>query len=374
MKRVFQKPKIIKNESTLKKFLKNRGDLVFVDIYLKAIKELFYIENPKYRPQDQKAKQLLEQYVNNQRKLKPEWIYLPWSNTLIKTVPEEIYFKLRTARNRDIITQTQQQKYRDFRVGIAGLSVGSKIISTLIQSGGPKYIRIADFDTIDITNLNRIEAKISDIGSPKTLVAARNIYDLDPYAKVELWERGLNIINLEKFICNKPAIDVLIDEMDDIALKIKCRLIARSRKIPIVMATDNGDSLVLDIERYDLEPNRKLFHGLIDKIEDQDFSKMDYKEWLSLATKIVNPSYLPISMRDSILKIGKTINAVPQLGATASMAGSAIAYVLRKMANKEKVLSGRYIVNLEKQISLDYNSLQNKKARQKNLKFFLKNF
>ena len=53
------------------------------------------------------------------------------------------------------------------------------------------------------------------------------------------------------------------------------------------MATDNGDNIILDVERFDLEPERPILHGLIGDVKPDDFKTMNYEEWLKLATKIV---------------------------------------------------------------------------------------
>jgi len=67
---------------------------------------------------------------------------------------------LRTARNKNFITAAEQKRYRNLKIGIMGMSVGSNVIWPLVASGGPKFLRIADADTIEISNLNRMLAPI----------------------------------------------------------------------------------------------------------------------------------------------------------------------------------------------------------------------
>ena len=101
------------------------------------------------------------------------------------------------------------------------------------------------------------------------------------------------------------------------------------------MATDNGNSVILDVERFDQEPNRAIFHGLVGEMRATDVENLSYKDWLQLATKIVGAEYLTERMQDSLVEIGHAISAVPQLGTTAAIAGSSVAYVIRRIANRQ---------------------------------------
>ena len=117
------------------------------------------------------------------------------------------------------------------------------------------------------------------------------------------------------------------------------------------MATDNGDNVLLDVERFDLEPERPIFHGLVEEKEVLGASNLSYVDWVKLVTKIVDPSYLPQKMIESVSEIGKTVAAIPQLGPTAAVAGAAMAYAVRKIANNQEMPSGRYVINLEEDLS-----------------------
>ncbi|PJE50500.1 MAG: hypothetical protein COV29_03775 [Candidatus Yanofskybacteria bacterium CG10_big_fil_rev_8_21_14_0_10_36_16] len=319
-----------------------------VDAYESGLKELFFIKNPRFKKEMPEAEEILNKFLKT-NKIKPVWIYYPWRKIIIKSLPEKYYFELRTARNKNVIEKKEQINYRNLKVGIVGLSVGSAIVHAIVTSGGPKNLKIADFDTLEVSNLNRIKAKLTDFGQNKTHIAAHEVWELDPFAKLALWDQGINNKNINQFLL-KPKLDVFIDEMDSLDLKIKARKICQKNKIPVLMATDNGDGVILDVERFDIEPNRKLFHGLASDIENENVSNLDFKRWVNIATKIVGPSYLTKSMKNSLKEIGKTIAAVPQLGTSALMAGSAISYALRMIASKKNLKSGRYIISLEKNI------------------------
>ena len=46
-------------------------------------------------------------------------------------------------------------------------------------------IRLADFDEIDLSNLNRVRTHLINIGINKAVIVAREIAEIDPYLKVD---------------------------------------------------------------------------------------------------------------------------------------------------------------------------------------------
>lgn len=320
-----------------------------VDAFHGALEELFFVRNPQWKRGVPGADDALRAFLEN-NKINGVWVYFPWANVIVHSLPEDIYLELRTARNRNIITESEQASYRNQKIGVVGLSVGSAILRALVMSGGPKALKIADFDIVEVSNLNRINATLLDVGMDKTAVAAREIWELDPFADLYLYPSGVTKENLEGFIAGDPKLDVFIDEMDSVEMKAMARLVCRKNKIPVLMATDNGDNVLLDVERYDLEPERPIFHGLVGESEVLNAKNLNYQQWVELVTRIVDPKYLPKRMIESVSEIGKTVAAVPQLGPTAAVAGAAVAYAVRKIANNQPMPSGRYVIDLEKDL------------------------
>jgi hypothetical protein len=343
---------------------------ILVDGLQGSISELFFIEHPHFKKQMPEAQEALKEYLEN-TDIPGVWIYYPYRNIAIHTLPEDLYFKLRTARNKNIILEEEQQKYRQAKVGVAGLSVGSAIVSALTISGGPKVMKIADFDTVEVSNLNRIKASLPDLGQNKAEIAARSLWELDPFAELEIWDKGVSKETVLDFV---SGLDIFIDEMDSIDVKLLSRLVAKEKRIPVLMATDNGDSIILDVERFDLEPEREIFHGLVGHFDQEAISNLDFKQWLKLATQIVGPEYLTERMQDTLLEMGKSVPSVPQLGTTANIAGSAMAFVVRRIANKQAMPSGRYVLGCESAFVPGYNDPEQVQLREQKTKDFLANF
>lgn len=360
------------SENDLEALKLSNTSLVEIDAFSSALEELFFIDHPQYKKGQPTVAEALSEYLANSS-IKPIFIHYSWKSMVVKTVPEDLYFKLRTARNRYIISEEEQESYRKMHVAIAGLSVGSAILSSIVINGGCKKMKIADFDTAEITNLNRMRAKITDIGKNKTYIAAHEVWELDPYAELELWDSGISKDTINKFILD-PKVDVFVDEMDSLDLKIAARFACKEAGIPVLMATDNGDGILLDVERYDIDPSLPIFHGLLGEVAPSDFENLDYKMWLQLATKIVGPTYLTERMQESLSVIGKEISSVPQLGTTANIAGAAISYSLRRLASGLSLPSGRYVISLEEKIIPEYMSEHSIKQREEKTKEFIDQF
>ena len=70
------------------------------------------------------------------------------------------------------------------RIGVAGLGgIGSHVAEALVRAG-VKHLVIADFDTVDQTNLNRQNYTVRDIGRPKAEATLGKLMDINPDAEV----------------------------------------------------------------------------------------------------------------------------------------------------------------------------------------------
>jgi hypothetical protein len=341
MKSITHKPKVVRLQKALPR------DTKLVEALAMSQMELFKIRHPRL------AKQKVEHLPEWSRFLtelkgKDRWIYWPDEKIAVHMLMEELYFELRTARNKNLINLEEQRAYRDTVVGIAGLSVGSSILSALVTSGGPKTIKLADFDVLEPTNLNRIRGGLADLGLRKIDIAAREVWKLDPFAGLRLYPQGLTETSLTEFILGEPRLDIFIDEMDNLALKVAARVLAKRKRIPVIMATDNGDGILLDVERFDLEPKRPLFHGLIKNLTVREARQATGAKWVAMVEKLIGGPWMPPRHKASLGELGKTLAGVPQLGTDAMTAGALVSLAVRKIAHGDALKSGRYIIDMNR--------------------------
>jgi hypothetical protein len=78
----------------------------------------------------------------------------------IYDAPLTAHQKERTKRNRYLITEQEQQRL----LGIVGLSTGSVALEALLREGVGGIYRLADFDSFELSNGNRMLFNKGDVG------------------------------------------------------------------------------------------------------------------------------------------------------------------------------------------------------------------
>ncbi|MBV22199.1 MAG: hypothetical protein CMI57_01740 [Parcubacteria group bacterium] len=360
------------NES-LEDFRKKLDIDAEIDKYDELLEDLFLIRNPRFKFEPSYKKEL-EEFINEHKGEKSleeagEWFYFPWNNILMHYLPDEMHQEIRTARNKNIITKDEQEKFYNTTVGIAGLSVGSHGVLTLSMMGGSKTIKIADLDVVSGSNLNRIRHDFSVVGRNKCDIAIEELYQINPYADVHAYNKGITEKNIDEFL---SGLDILVEELDNLEMKIRLRIKAKELGIPVIMATDNGDNVIVDIERYDLDKNTEIFNGAAGHLTLEEFKKIPPQEMPKLATKIAGPKVVVPRMLTSVLEVGRTLYSWPQLGDAATLSGVAIAYIVRRIALGEKIKSGKIEINLDSIFDPDYNTKEARNARESIRENFLK--
>lgn len=315
---------------------------ILLDVYESSILELIKVNHPSYKEKEIPISLRMEEM----KKSPPIWIWYPWKQKYVKSLCEKSYMSILTSRNKNVLTSEEQKNYYNLNIGVIGLSIGSVILNGIVRSGGSKNIKIADNDCIELSNLNRMNASLLHCLQNKAVVAAQNSWEINPFLNIEIIEDKIKNEDIEDFI-SRPKIDCLIDCMDSLPLKILARMICKKKKIPVLMATSNGDGVIIDVERYDDCPDQKIFNGRLGDISPEDFQFYNYEQWMQKAVQLVGYDYLSRRVKDSLPQIGKTIYGVPQLSTTVQLGSSAISYCLRKIASSYPLKSGRYLINLD---------------------------
>lgn len=268
------------------------------------------------------------------------WVYYPWSGVLVRLLDAPDFRALRLDRNRDKITAAESARLGKATIGVVGLSVGNAVAVTLAQEGVGGTLVLADFDVLGTSNLNRVRAPVTDVGLPKTVVAARQIAEIDPYVDVRCLHEGLTDDTLGAFF---DGLDVVVDECDGLAMKLRLRSEARRRGVPVVMET--SDRGTLDVERFDLEGKRPLLHGRIPELDPAHVATLSDGERLGLVARIVG---YDVSTRAaaSMLQIGATLSTWPQLASDVALGGATVCAAVRRIVLGQSMDSGRRRVDL----------------------------
>jgi ThiF family len=310
------------------------------DIYKNQATELFEIHNPTLINTQEfhsKLNEFIEERCEPNAEIRGSWVYYRWSGVLLHMLGKEDHLKLRTNRTRNLVTIEEQGILSNFNVGVAGLSFGNGIVLALAYGGFSNNIKIADSDRLETTNLNRMRIGLENVGELKTEVTKREIYEINPYAEIVTFQKGLTKENLNEFVQGSPKLNVIFDVVDDFTMKVMLRLAAREARIPVIMLTSLGDSVLVDLERYDLEPERELFHGLLGRLPEEILSNtISEKDKVRYAMSIVGPENVSVRNMLSLSEIGYSLVSRPHLYSTVSVVCGLAGYLVKGIAlNKD---------------------------------------
>lgn len=278
------------------------------------------------------------------------WVYYKWSNKLVHVLDEKEFIAVRTNRNQNKITTEEEQVLSGKRIGVIGLSVGQSVAVTIAMERICGELRIADFDVLELSNLNRIRAGVHDLGLRKTVVVAREIAEIDPFLKVTCYSEGITEENIDAFLTENGKLDVLVDECDGLNIKILCRQRAKQYNMPVVM--DTSDRGMVDIERFDLEPERPILHGLIDHLDIGKLKEAKTnQEKLPFVAAMIGIDSISKRLKESLTEVGKTITTWPQLASSVVLGGAVVCDICRKILLNQLSVSGRFYVDTDEIIN-----------------------
>ncbi|OBI99602.1 Rv1355c family protein [Mycobacterium sp. 1465703.0] len=269
------------------------------------------------------------------------WAYYPWRRAVVSVLGPGGYRAVRLDRNRNNITPAEQDQLGTLRIGVAGLSVGHVIAHTLAAQGLGGRLRLADFDHLELSNLNRVPASVFDLGVNKACVAARRIAELDPYLSVEVFDAGLTFDTVDAFL---DGLDIVIEECDSLDMKAVLREGARTRRIPVLMAT--SDRGLIDVERFDQQPQRPILHGLLGDLDVGLLPGMSSRDKVPHILRHLEAERLSPRTAASLIEIDHTLSTWPQVASDVVLGASALAEGVRRIGLGEELRSGRTRIDI----------------------------
>jgi tRNA A37 threonylcarbamoyladenosine dehydratase len=335
------------DQKKLQSVLENKPTMV--DFYSDQLKELEEVNHPELIANPHSYGGETGRNIKDGR-----WVYYSWKNSLVHVLDENDYYKLRTSRNLNLITEKEQKILRKKKIAFAGLNVGNPGAICCALEGVGSYYRYADFDELSLSNLNRFRSGLCELGINKATLTTRQAYEIDPYLKIDLFDKGVDPRNPDEFLVN-PKVDIFIEEVDNLKLKIDIRKSAKKYNIPVVMVTGNGQNVIIDVERYDTDKSLDILSGDLKKEVIDDIYNLNPKtatldEKIKLAMDFMGDDILHPRLVESFSQIGKKLAGIPQLSESSFLRGGAICYFVRRILLKEDVPSGRYFLDMDKLI------------------------
>ncbi len=335
-----------KDSSALDDLLVKHPEITVIDAIDSQLIELIKLRHPKEKFSDQQIEMMIIEHLGNcSREKYGVWVYYAWNNTLVHILDKDEFYEVKTNRNQHKITREESEFLSKQIVGVVGLSVGRTISVTMTMEHSYGEIRIADFDVLELSNYNRIRAGLPDLGVKKTVSLAREIAQIDPFVKVTCFHDGLTEDNIDTFFTGNGKLNALVDECDGLDIKILLREKAKALGIPVIM--DMNDRGTMDIERFDLEPDRPLLHGLIGHLDSSKLKGLTNEQKIPYIMPMLGEQTISNKLRASMLEIEQTLTTWPQLAADVTLGGAVAANVYRRIILGEFTDSGRYFVDID---------------------------
>ncbi len=146
------------------------------------------------------------------------------------------------SRTESLIGKDSLEILKNSKVIVFGIGgVGSFTVESLCRCGIGE-ISLVDFDTIDITNINRqIHAMSNNIGKYKVDEMKKRIELINPDIKVNTFKKKLDKNNVENF--NLKYYDYVVDAIDIITSKIYLIKCCYENNINVISAMGAGNKL-----------------------------------------------------------------------------------------------------------------------------------
>ncbi|HRI58596.1 MAG TPA: Rv1355c family protein [Saprospiraceae bacterium] len=331
------------------RLLKENKHLIIHDYIELMLIELVKTRNPSMSFSNEALKEkTLELLAGRQPETYGIWAFYPWLNRVVHILPEREFIELRTSRNKLKILSQEQEALHSKKIGVVGLSVGQSVAVTLALERCCGTLRLADFDILELSNMNRIRSGVHEIGELKVVNTAREILGIDPFLEVEIFPEGLHRGNMQAFFLENGPLDVVIDECDSLDIKLLLREYAKQLRIPVLM--DTSDRGMLDIEMFDKEPERPILHGFVGDLKADELQNLTTEEKIPYILKIVGMETMSERMKVSMIEVEQSIKTWPQLASNVVLGGGITADVARRMLLNYGLQSGRYFVDLEELI------------------------
>ncbi len=200
-----------------------------------------------------------------------------------------------------LIGSENLKKLKNSSVIVFGLGgVGGSAVEALARVGIGK-ISVVDFDTVDITNINRqIIATQNTIGKNKAEIMKERIHNINPNIKVDLFVEKFSKEKENLFFENKKY-DYIVDAIDLVKFKLELIELAKEKNIPIISSMGTGNKLnpagfeVTDISKTSVCPLAKVI-------------RLELKKRNIRKLKVVYSKELPIKPKNNSDSREKRVN------------------------------------------------------------------
>jgi molybdopterin/thiamine biosynthesis adenylyltransferase len=239
-----------------------------------------------------------------------------------------------TARNDGVVSPADQARIGSARILVAGCgSIGGSAVEPLVRLGFRRFV-LTDPGSYELTNLNRQNATVDDLGRNKSAVAADRVRAINPYAEVEVVEEGVADATVDRLL---ERVDVVIDGVDvttPSGLRAKGLLHerVRARRLPLMTGWDMSATQYVRV--YDYRTDRPIFDGAVTR------KQLDEMPMWGLLAKLIPATKVPRDLLALIRQgLGEKQLTFPQLVQAADMFGVIAATLTARLVTGQPVPS-----------------------------------
>jgi tRNA threonylcarbamoyladenosine dehydratase len=175
---------------------------------------------------------------------------------------ESFYGEL-TRRNRVLIGVELQERLRRQRFVIAGVgSTGGACVMPLVRSGAAR-LALVDPGAYELSNLNRQEARVCDVGRNKARVQAERALEVNPFLEVEVDERGIDASEPDRLLREGDLVIDAVDVTERAGLAAKLALHEACCRLRLRVITAYDVASTQYVELYDYARVRRPLRGRV---------------------------------------------------------------------------------------------------------------
>ena len=146
--------------------------------------------------------------------------------------------RIRYGRQIRLFGEEGQKKLKRTSVFIAGAGGLGSIVSIYMAAAGFGRIRISDFDSVELSNLNRqVLHRTKDVGRYKADSASDTLRSINPEISVETMVETINEETIDRLL---QGCDLIMDAMDNFPTRYLLNKAAMCRKIPLFHGAISG--------------------------------------------------------------------------------------------------------------------------------------
>ena len=244
-----------------------------------------------------------------------------------KPEDREAFYSELTSRNHGLIAPELQSSLRSTRFVIAGCgSTGGAVLMPLVRTGAECLV-LLDPGDYELTNLNRQDASLADIGRNKARASRDRLLAVNPNCSIEIHEDGVRTSTISTILREHDFVIDAIDvtSQEGISAKLALHDAALSKRLTVMTAYDIAATQFIEI--FDYQQVRKPLAGRV---------KNPSAGPEAVLRSLIPPLALPREIFPVLLERRRDPDrGFPQLAMTSTFLGAlAVEIVMRLLAGK----------------------------------------